>query len=268
MDCKVKELNIMFLVDSHCHIDCLDYISLHKNMNDALTKAKERDIGYVLAVSTTLTAYQTISKLLGTRDDVAFSCGIHPLHLDDTYNYAALRHLAAEEQVVALGETGLDYFYKKNNIALQKAAFREHIRISRDLDKPLIVHTRNAVTDTLAILCEEKIKDYSGVLHCFTEDRATAALLLDLGFYISFSGIVTFRNAEQLREVARYVPLDRLLLETDSPYLTPVPHRGKENQPSYLRDIAKYMAELKRISLENLAQATTENFARLFRIKF
>ena len=212
-------------------------------------------------------ASQAMTPLLGTRDDVAFSCGVHPLNLEGGYAYAELRRLAAAEQLVALGETGLDYFYQKDNLELQQASFREHIRIGRNLNKPVIVHTRDAREDTLAILREENAQDCGGVLHCFTEDCATAEALLDLGFYISFSGILTFRNAEQLREVARYVPLDRILVETDSPYLAPVPHRGKENQPAYVRDVAEYMAVLKSVSLETLAETTTANFSRLFHIE-
>ncbi|VAX76747.1 Uncharacterized metal-dependent hydrolase YcfH [Serratia symbiotica] len=256
----------MLLVDSHCHLDCLDYQTLHKNVDDALAKAKGRDVGYVLAVATTLPGYQAMIRLIGARDNVAFTCGVHPLSLKEYYDYGELRRLALETKVVAVGETGLDYFYKKDNLELQQKSFREHIRISRDLDKPLIVHTRDARADTLAILREEHAEDCGGALHCFTEDCATAELLLELGFYISFSGIVTFRKADNLRKVARYVPLDRLLLETDSPYLAPAPHRGKENQPANLRDVAEYMAGLKGISLENLAEATTDNFSRLFQI--
>ena len=206
-------------------------------------------------------------QLIGTSEAVTFSCGVHPLNLEGGYAYAELRRLAAAEQLVALGETGLDYFYQKDNLELQQASFREHIRIGRNLNKPVIVHTRDAREDTLAILREENAQDCGGVLHCFTEDCATAEALLDLGFYISFSGILTFRNAEQLREVARYVPLDRILVETDSPYLAPVPHRGKENQPAYVRDVAEYMAVLKSVSLETLAETTTANFSRLFHIE-
>ena len=232
----------MLLVDSHCHLDGLDYQTLHQNVDDALAKAKARDVGYVLAVATTLPGYQAMTQLIGARDDVAFSCGVHPLNLEGGYDYAELRRvLAAAEQVVALGETGLDYFYQKDNLELQQASFREHIRIGCDLNKPVIVHTRDAREDTLAILQEGDLQNCGGVLHCFTEDCATAEALLDLGFYISFSGILTFRNAEQLRDVARYVPLDRILVETDSPYLAPVPHRGKENQPAYVRDVAEYI---------------------------
>lgn len=257
----------MLLVDSHCHLDGLDYDTLHQNVDDVLAKAQARDVGYLLAVATTLPGYQAMTQLIGKRDNVAFSCGVHPLNLEGGYDYAELRRLAAAEQVVALGETGLDYFYQKDNWALQQESFREHIRVGRALNKPVIVHTRDAREDTLNILREENAQDCRGVLHCFTEDLPTAQVLLDMGFYISFSGIVTFRNSEQLRDVARYVPLDRLLVETDSPYLAPVPHRGKENQPAYVRDVAEYLAVLKGVSLEQLAEATTANFSHLFHIK-
>lgn len=256
----------MFLVDSHCHLDGLDYQSLHTDVNDALEKAAARDVKFFLAVATTLPGYRSMRDLVGERSDVAFSCGVHPLNQDEDYAVEDLRRMAAEEGVVAMGETGLDYYYTPETKARQQASFRDHIRIGRELNKPVIVHTRDARADTLAILREEKVTDCGGVLHCFTEDRETAGQLLDLGFYISFSGIVTFRNAEQLRDAARYVPLDRLLVETDSPYLAPVPHRGKENQPAYVRDVAEYIAVLKGVSVDELAQQTTENFAKLFHI--
>ncbi len=256
----------MFLVDSHCHLDGLDYQSLHTDVNDALTKAAARDVKFFLAVATTLPGYRSMRDLVGERSDVAFSCGVHPLNQDEAYAVEDLRRMAAEDSVVAMGETGLDYYYTPETKVRQQESFRDHIRIGRELNKPVIVHTRDARVDTLAILREEKVTDCGGVLHCFTEDRETAGQLLDLGFYISFSGIVTFRNAEQLRDAARYVPLDRLLVETDSPYLAPVPHRGKENQPAYVRDVAEYMAVLKGVSVDELAQKTTENFATLFHI--
>lgn len=256
----------MLLVDSHCHLDSLDYQTLHSSVDDVLAKANARDVGFVLAVATTLPGFSAMTSLIGERPNVAFSCGVHPLNLDGGYDFQQLRSLAAADNVVAMGETGLDYFYQQDNMPLQQASFREHIRIGRELNKPVIVHTRDAREDTLAILREEQAQECGGVLHCFTEDKATAATLLDLGFYISFSGILTFRNAEQLRDVARYVPLDRILVETDSPYLAPVPHRGKENQPAYVRDVAEYMAVLKGVSLASLAQATTDNFCRLFHL--
>ncbi|WP_428945836.1 metal-dependent hydrolase [Pantoea sp. FN060301] len=256
----------MFLVDSHCHLDGLDYENLHQDITDVLAKAAARDVKFMLAVATTLPGYKAMTQLIGDRPEVAYSCGVHPLNQNEPYDFAELRQLAADPRVVAMGETGLDYYYQQETKAQQQASFREHIRIGRDLNKPVIVHTRDAREDTLAILKEEKVEGCGGVLHCFTEDRETAEKLLDMGFYISFSGIVTFRNAETIREAARYVPLDRMLVETDSPYLAPVPYRGKENQPAYTRDVAEYMAVLKGVSVEEMAQATTQNFSRLFHV--
>ncbi|WP_168385035.1 metal-dependent hydrolase [Erwinia amylovora] len=256
----------MFLVDSHCHLDGLNYETLHRDVSDVLAKAAARDVKFMLAVATTLPGYKAMVELIGERPNVAYSCGVHPLNQEQRYDFSELRQLAADPRVVAMGETGLDYFYQKETMARQQASFREHIRIGRELNKPVIVHTREARDDTLAILREEQAESCSGVLHCFTEDRQTAEKLLDMGFYISFSGIATFRNAEQIREAARYVPLDRMLVETDSPYLAPVPHRGKENQPAYTRDVAEYMAVVKGVTIAQMAQATTENFSRLFHV--
>ncbi len=256
----------MFLVDSHCHLDSLNYQDLHQDVSDALAKAAAREVKFVLAVATTLPGYRAMRTLIGERASVAFSCGVHPLEMAEEVDFSELRQLAADPQVVAMGETGLDYFYQPETRERQQASFRQHIRIGSELNKPVIVHTREARADTLAILKEENVQACGGVLHCFTEDRQTALALLDLGMFISFSGIATFRNAEQIREAARYVPLDRMLIETDSPYLAPVPHRGKENQPAYVRDVAEYMAVVKGVSVEQLAQVTTENFSRLFHI--
>lgn len=256
----------MFLVDSHCHLDGLNYETLHKDIDDVVAKAAARDVKFMLAVATTLPGFKAMAQLLGDRPNIAWSCGVHPLNQEDEWDFAELAPLAADPRVIAMGETGLDYYYQQETKARQQASFREHIRVGRQLNKPVIVHTRDAREDTLAILREEQAEECSGVLHCFTEDRETAAKLLDMGFYISFSGIVTFRNAEALREAARYVPLDRMLVETDSPYLAPVPHRGKENQPAFTRDVAEYMAVLKGVNLETLAQTTTENFSRLFHV--
>ncbi|QHM70636.1 metal-dependent hydrolase [Mixta intestinalis] len=256
----------MFLVDSHCHLDGLDYETLHKDVDDVLAKAAARDVKFMLAVATTLPGFRAMTQLLGDRPNIAWSCGVHPLNQEEEWDFAELRQLAADPRVVAMGETGLDYYYQQETMARQQASFCEHIRIGRELNKPVIVHTRDAREDTLAILREEKVEECGGVLHCFTEDRETAGKLLDMGFYISFSGIVTFRNAEALREAARYVPLDRMLVETDSPYLAPVPHRGKENQPAWTRDVADYMAVLKGVDIETLAQATTQNFSDLFHV--
>lgn len=257
----------MFLVDSHCHLDSLDYATLHPDLDTVLKNAAARDVRFYLAVATTLPGYRAMRDSIGERDNVVFSCGIHPLNQDESWQRETLLQLASEPGVVALGETGLDYYYTPETKALQQACFAEHIRIGRELNKPVIIHTRDARADTLQILKEEQVDGCGGVLHCFTEDRDTARKLLDLGLYISFSGIVTFRNAEQLRDAARFVPLDRMLVETDSPYLAPVPHRGKENQPAFTRDVAEYLAVLKGVTLEVLAEATTANFGQLFHIE-
>ncbi|SNC58666.1 metal-dependent hydrolase [Sodalis endosymbiont of Henestaris halophilus] len=257
----------MFLVDSHCHLDYLNYQTLHQDVEDVAAKARSRDVKLMLAVCTTLTGFHTMKAIIGRHNNVLFTCGIHPLHLNEPYDFAELRRLSTEEGVVALGETGLDYYYHQEKKSQQHVVFREHIHVAKILNKPLIVHTRNAREDTLAILREEKASDCGGVIHCFTEDCSTAKVLLEMGFYISFSGIVTFRNSEVLRQVVRYVPLDRLLLETDSPYLAPVPYRGKENQPAYVRDVADFIAMLKGVSLTQLAALTTANFGRLFHVE-
>lgn len=255
----------MFLIDSHCHLNSLDYTN--KTLNSVLQQALHNDVKHCLSVATTLSDYESMKTMLTPyKKQCSFSCGIHPLNLDDEpYDADRFVRLAQEDNVVALGETGLDYYYQQDNIELQRANFIEHIKLGKQLKKPIIVHTRNAKEDTLKLLKEEQA--YSGVLHCFTEDIDTAKALLDIGFYISFSGIITFKNAESLREVARYVPLDRLLIETDSPYLAPVPYRGKENQPAYVREVANYLATLKSVSLETIAQQTTTNFCQLFNLQ-
>lgn len=256
----------MFLVDSHCHLDGLDYQSLHHDLHDVIAKAQQKNVKHCLAVGTTLTRFPALYDMTSAFPSISLSCGIHPLNMEDGGDLNQLEQLASNEKVVALGETGLDYYYQKDNWSTQQRYFIHHIDVAKTLAKPIIVHTRDAQKDTLAILAAERVHDCGGVLHCFTEDKETASKLLDLGMYISFSGIVTFRNAEALREVARYVPLDRILIETDSPYLAPVPYRGKENQPAYVRDVAEYMAVLKRVSLEELAHATTQNFSALFKV--
>lgn len=252
----------MILVDSHCHLDCL--CDEETNLAMVLEQAKKRDVKYCLTVATTLSGYQALKSKAARYNNIMFSCGIHPLNLqDEEFDFDLFEKLASEQQVIALGETGLDYYYQKDNAQLQQERFCQHISLGKKLHKPIIVHTREAKDDTLSMLKNEQAE--SGVLHCFTEDLAMAKSLLDLGFYISISGIVTFRNAERLRDVVKYIPLNRLLVETDSPYLAPVPYRGKQNQPAYVRDVADYVAGLKGIALEELAQQTTENFCRLFK---
>lgn len=259
----------MFIVDSHCHLDGLDYQTEHQNLDEVIKKAAARDVRFMLAVSTTLSAFPALKQLTAGYAQIALSCGVHPLNLDDDWDAERLLALASDPQVIALGETGLDYFYHKTEAEWQQqqTAFRQHLQVACQLKKPVIVHTRDARDDTLRLLAEENVAECGGILHCFTEDRETAKKLLDLGMHISFSGIVTFRNAEQIREAARYIPLDRILVETDSPYLAPVPYRGKPNQPAYTRDVAEYLAVVKGVSVEQLAAQTTQNFAKLFNIE-
>ena len=254
----------MLLVDSHCHLDRLSYGSKQTDMADVLAKAARQDVGYFLCVSVTQAQFPTMLEAIAPYPQVFASCGVHPLNQEPGVDADLLLAQAADERVVAIGETGLDYFYSPENKEVQQASFREHIRVARALNKPLIIHTRDAQQDTLQIMREEGAEQVGGVLHCFTEDWAMARAALDLGYYISLSGIVTFRNAEALREVARQVPADRLLVETDAPYLAPVPHRGRPNLPEYVRDVAEYLAVLRGVDVETLAEQTTANFVRLF----
>ncbi len=251
-------------VDSHCHLDRLDYEKKHRDIADVVQKAMAKQVSHLLSVSVTLEAFPAMLAAVMPFENVFASCGVHPLDLDSTWTTDQLLELAQHPKVVAIGETGLDYYYSTENKAEQQQAFREHLRISRQLNKPVIVHTRDAKADTLQILREEKVGDAGGVLHCFTEDWEMAKSALDLGMFISISGIVTFRNAEALREVTKQIPMDRLLIETDSPYLAPVPHRGHQNEPAYVADVARFIAQLKGISLETLAEQTTNNFFNLF----
>lgn len=254
----------MFLTDSHCHLDQLDYCSIHKNTSDVLKKATTRDVLLFLTVAVTLENYK---KKVSTikHDRVFHSCGVHPLYTNNTYSFSDLLTLSSSKKVIAIGETGLDYFHSKQKIQQQKS-FCKHILVARQLKKPVIVHNRNANQDTISFLKKEQAIDCGGILHCFTGTKDTAKKALDLGFYISFSGIVTFKNSYDLREILRYIPLNKLLLETDCPYLSPVPNRNKENHPAFLRDIAEYIAFLKEIKVELLAEETTKNFSRLFKI--
>ncbi|WP_406667733.1 TatD family hydrolase [Gallaecimonas sp. GXIMD1310] len=251
------------LVDSHCHLDRLK-LNDGDNLSDALQRAGQRGVDGFLCVSVTLETFPQMLAQIADQPRVVASCGVHPLNQEQTQQLQALASLSTHPKVVAIGETGLDYFYAPETKALQQASFRHHIQVARERQLPLIIHTRDAKDDTLGILREEQGQEAGGVLHCFTEDLDMARQAIDLGFYISISGIVTFRNAEALREVVRALPLERLLVETDSPYLAPVPHRGKSNEPQYVREVAEFIASLKGVSLETLAAATTANFFRCF----
>jgi TatD DNase family protein len=250
-------------IDSHCHLDRLDLAALGTDLAGVLDNARARGVKHFLCIGVDLESLPAVLDVASAHDDVSASVGVHPLHLEALEpEIERLVELAAHPKVVAIGETGLDYHYDKENPADQQRRFRKHVEAARRTGKPLVVHTREAREDTLRLLREERAEQ--GVLHCFTEDWETAKAALDLGFYISFSGIMTFANARELREVALRVPLDRLLIETDSPWLAPVPHRGKTNQPAYVVEVAKAMAELRGMAVEELGQKTSENFRQLF----
>lgn len=253
------------LVDSHCHLDRLDLAAHGGSLDAALAAARARGVGHFLCIGISADNAAAVKSLAERYADVDCSVGVHPLDIEPG-SAPALDWLLDEldhPRVVAIGETGLDYHYQPEAAALQQQAFRLHLEAARISGKPVIVHTREARADTLRLLREAALPQ-AGVLHCFTEDWEMAKAALDLGFYISLSGIVTFRNAAALREVARQVPADRLLVETDSPYLAPVPHRGKANLPEYVREVAEFLAELRGIAYESLAEQTTDNFRRLF----
>lgn len=253
------------LVDSHCHLDRLDLTAHGGSLDAALEAARGRGVERFLCIGVSAENAATVKALAERYGDVECSVGIHPLDLEPGAE-PALEWLLAElahPRVVAIGETGLDYHYEPEAAALQQQSFRLHLEAARRTGKPVIVHTRAARADTLRLLGEAALPQ-AGVLHCFTEDWEMARAALDMGFYISLSGIVTFRNAEALREVARQVPADRLLVETDSPYLAPIPHRGKPNLPQYVREVAEFLADLRGVGLDTLAAQTTENFHRLF----
>lgn len=253
------------LIDSHCHLDRLDLSAYGGSLDAALDAARARGVERFLCIGVSAENAPAVKSLAEHYADVFCSVGIHPLDLQPGVA-PALNWLLDElnhPRVVAIGETGLDYHYQPEAAELQQVSFRLHLDAARITGKPIIVHTREARTDTLKLLREAALPQ-AGVLHCFTEDWPTAAAALDMGYYISLSGIVTFRNADSLRDVARRVPADRLLVETDAPYLAPVPHRGKPNLPEYVRDVAEYVARVREVSYQELAEQTGTNFQRLF----
>ncbi|MDE2112338.1 MAG: TatD family hydrolase [Alphaproteobacteria bacterium] len=252
------------LVDSHCHLEFPDLIS---DIDAVVARAREAGVGVCVSISTKLETFPRVREVAARFDDVWCSVGVHPHEAEaETLSDAEplIAH-AADPKVAGIGETGLDYFYDHAPRARQAANFRAHIDAARRTGLPLIVHTRDADDDTIAILREETAKGaFTGVLHCFTGTKRLADAALALGFYISVSGIITFKKAEALRAVLKDVPLDRLLVETDAPYLAPIPHRGKRNEPSFVVHTAAALAELKGVSPGEIANATTENFFRLF----
>lgn len=254
------------LVDSHCHLDRVSLKPYAGSFEAMMAETAATGVGHLLCVSIDLEHYPKMRALVDPWPQVSVSIGVHPneQHRRDP-TPEELVELASDPRNVAIGETGLDYYRSEGDLDWQHRRFRNHVAAARACNKPLIIHTRDAREDTLEILRSEQARDVGGVLHCFTESWDMARVGLDLGFYISFSGIVTFKNADDLREVAAKVPLDRLLIETDCPYLTPVPHRGKPNEPRFVSHVAECIAGLRGMGTEELIAATGENFFRLFR---
>ena len=249
-------------VDSHCHIN---FPELYQNIDSILSKMSSNKVTHALCVSVTLDKLPDIFKIANTYPHIFASVGVHPDYEDiEEPTVEELCRLAKEKKVVAIGETGLDYFRVQGNLAWQRDRFRTHIKAAIQSNLPLIIHTRSAAEDTLNIMREEGADKVGGVMHCFTESLDVALEAIKLNFYISFSGIVTFKNALELKEVVKAIPLNRMLIETDSPYLAPVPYRGKINDPSNVIHVAEEIAKLKNISVEEVGQVTTHNFFELF----
>lgn len=249
------------LIDSHCH---LDYLEAEGNLANALATAKEFGVGYFLSVGTNLTNFPKILAIAKQHDNIAVTVGLHPSEIvaqEPTAKEIAV--LADDPLVVGIGETGLDYFHKFVTKETQQARLLSHICAAKEIHKPLIIHTRDSANDILQILKQERADKVGGVMHCFTETWEAAQQAMALNFYISFSGIITFPKAQQVKEVAKKMPLDRILIETDAPYLAPVPFRGKTNQPAYVKYVAETIADLKQISYDEIVAATSENFFRL-----
>ncbi|MCU7938461.1 MAG: TatD family hydrolase [gamma proteobacterium symbiont of Bathyaustriella thionipta] len=260
-------------VDSHCHLDMLDLSDFDNHMDNVIKQAEKNKVTDILSIAVDLDSFPRILETARTYPNVYASVGLHPCHSpENTIRVDDLTILANDSKVIAIGETGLDYYMNNGSDPLnedfswQRQRFRTHIRTAIKTSKPLIIHTRDARDDTLAILEEENAEKIGGIMHCFVEDTATAEKALEIGFYISFSGIVTFKNARSIQEVAKWIPDNRLLIETDSPYLAPVPMRGKKNQPAYVAYVAEFLAELRGASVEHIARVTRENYFKLFKL--
>jgi TatD DNase family protein len=254
----------MSFIDSHCHIN---FHELAENITDVLAQMQQNDVLSALCVSVNLADFPQVLALACQYPNIYASVGVHPDHeAVEEPTVARLVDLAQHPKIVAIGETGLDYYRLTGDLDWQRERFRNHIRAAKACGKPLIIHTRSAAEDTLRIMQEEGAADIGGVMHCFTENWEVAQAALDMGFYISFSGIITFKNALQIKDVARRVPMSRMLIETDSPFLAPVPYRGKINQPAYVKHVAEEIALLRGISVAEVGLQTSENFAHLFKL--
>ena len=253
------------LIDSHCHLDRIDLAPYDNDFSRFMQEAENSQIEHMLCISIDLESYPAMCELVAGYDAISVTVGVHP-NVDSGRDPGSeeLIALGQDERVLGIGETGLDYFRSEGDLTWQKNRFRNHIQAAKALQKPLIIHTRDARQDTLDILREEDAGEAGGVIHCFTEDWDMAKKALDLNFYISFSGIVTFKNAQSIKDAAKKVPADRFLIETDSPYLAPVPYRGKPNYPTYVRHVAEHLAELRHTSVHAIAEQSTRNFYALF----
>lgn len=260
-------------VDSHCHLDLLDLSEFNDQMDNVIENANENDVLDLLSISVDLVSLPRILESARIYPNVYASVGLHPCHSPQiTTSVDELISLSNDPKIIAIGETGLDYHMNngscpmQDNFNWQRERFRCHIKAAIETQKPLVIHTRDASHDVIAILQEENAYQTGGIMHCFVEDLDTAEKALDMGFYISFSGIVTFKNAKDIQAVAKMVPDDRILIETDSPYLAPVPKRGKKNQPAYVRYVAEFLAQLRGTSVEEFAAITCANYYRLFKL--
>ncbi len=255
------------LVDSHCHLDCIDLSKFDNDFDVLIQQARDTGVEHMLCVSINLKNYPAMLEKVRAYPDISVSVGMHPMAEEsDAFSIDYLTELAMDDKVVAIGETGLDYFYHKGDPEWQQQRFRAHIQVANQIKKPVIIHTRDAGDDTLKILGEENAEQCGGVIHCFTESQTFANQAMEMGFMISISGIVTFKNADKLREVVKNIPDDYLLIETDSPYLAPIPHRGKQNQPAYVQHVAEVLAEVRHTSVEHIAEISKNNFYRLFNL--
>jgi len=249
------------LVDSHCHLDQIDLAEHGGDINTVIQNASNNGVTYILCVCINMENFVDVKHIADKYVNVFASVGVHPTERDcNEPGVDDLVEHAKQPFIVAIGETGLDYYHCKGDVTWQQDRFRRHISAAKEVSKPLIIHSRDAREDTIAIMRSEGADEAKGVMHCFTESWEMAQQALELGFYISFSGIVTFKNAKELQAVAKQVPLNRMLIETDSPYLAPMPFRGKQNQPAYVRHVAEFLAELKGVPFEEFAAQTTQNF--------
>ncbi|PPR27589.1 MAG: putative metal-dependent hydrolase YcfH [Alphaproteobacteria bacterium MarineAlpha9_Bin4] len=252
------------LIDSHCHLNMSEFVN---DLDTVLSNASRCDINGLLTICTELSELHELKQLSKKYENIWYSGGIHPNNIKKFYSNELdkIFHFSSDPSFIGIGETGLDYFYDNPKVEMQKDSFIKHIEISRKLDLPVIVHTRDADADTISILKSEYEKGaFKGVIHCFTASEELAMEALKINFYISVSGIITFKNAEMIRNTIKKVPMNRLLIETDAPYLAPVPNRGKRNEPAFVKDTAKFLAQLKNISFNDLAKQTTNNFYNLF----